>query len=85
MSPRSCAVEAPVSSATRTLEPASIRPIDAWCCSARISVGAMIAACFLEAAAISIAYSATTVLPAPTSPWISRFVGVGWLRSRATS
>ena len=45
------------------------------CWAARISVGAMITTCILLATASSAAYNATTVLPEPTSPCKSRFIG----------
>ena len=47
------------------------------CWAARISVGAIMAACALLATANKAAYSATTVLPDPTSPCKSRFIGSG--------
>ena len=47
------------------------------CCSARISVGAMNATCRPFSIATSEAISATMVLPAPTSPCNSRFIGCG--------
>jgi hypothetical protein len=46
----------------------------AACCSASSSVGAMRAAWYPDSAARSMASSATTVLPEPTSPWSSRFI-----------
>ena len=53
----------------------------AKCCSASVSVGAMSAAWRPCSTARSIACSATTVLPEPTSPMSSRCIG----RSRARS
>ena len=47
------------------------------CCSARISVGAMKATCRPFSIATSAAISATIVLPDPTSPCSSRFIGCG--------
>ena len=65
----------PVSSAAGTSAPG----ISAWsvakCCSASVSVGAMSAACIPCSTARSIACSATTVLPEPTSPISSRCIG----------
>ncbi len=55
----------PVSSSSRRLRA---------CCSARISVGAMSAACHPPSTASSMANSATTVFPDPTSPWSMRFI-----------
>ncbi len=58
--------------------------ISAWsvakCCSASVSVGAISAAWPPDSTARSIAYSATTVLPEPTSPIRSRCIG----RSRSS-
>ena len=51
------------------------------CCSARISVGAMMAACTPQEMALRQAIAATTVLPEPTSPWIRRIIGCGCDRS----
>ena len=53
----------------------------AKCCSASVSVGAISAAWPPDSTARSIAYSATTVLPEPTSPISSRCIG----RSRSSS
>ena len=47
----------------------------AKCCSASVSVGAMSAACMPCSTARSIACSATTVLPEPTSPMSRRCIG----------
>ena len=55
------------------------------CCSARISVGAMNATCRPFSIATSAASSATIVLPAPTSPCSSRFIGCGRCRSSTIS
>ena len=77
----------PVSSATRravvrappSMPPAarspSIAVIERWCCWASTSVGASSAAWPPESTTRSMARSATTVLPEPTSPWSSRFIG----------
>jgi len=53
------------------------------CCSASVSVGAINAPCIPCSTARSSAYSATTVLPEPTSP-ISRRC-IGRVRARSTS
>ena len=45
------------------------------CWRAKISVGAMNAVCSPFSAAITAATAATTVLPDPTSPCSSRFIG----------
>ena len=58
---------------------------DRACCAASTSVGASIAACLPASTACSIARSATTVLPAPTSPCTSRFIGCRPARSAAIS
>ena len=82
----------PVSSATpvASAAPPSIPPwarspsiavIERWCCWASTSVGASSAAWPPESTTCSIARSATSVLPDPTSPCSSRFIG--W--SRASS
>ncbi len=65
----------PVSSASVTGSPPSRRWIVAKCCSASVSVGAISAAWQPCSTARSIAYSATTVLPLPTSPISSRCIG----------
>ncbi len=52
--------------------------IERWCCWASTSVGASSAAWPPESTTRSIARSATRVLPEPTSPWSSRFIGCGW-------
>ncbi len=62
----------------------SIAVIERWCCWASTSVGASSAACPPESTTRSIARSATRVLPEPTSPWSSRFIGCGWPRSCST-
>ena len=53
----------------------------AKCCSASVSVGAMKTACMSCSTARSIACSATTVLPEPTSPISRRCIGRGWASS----
>ena len=63
----------------------SIRAIERRCCAASTSVGARSADCPPESATASMARSATTVLPEPTSPWTSRFIGTGCSRSSAIS
>ena len=57
--------------------PRASRASVASCCRASTSVGAMKADCHPLAAAARQAYAATTVLPDPTSPWSSRFIGTG--------
>ena len=52
------------------------------CCSASISVGAMMATCRPAASAGQAASAATTVLPAPTSPCTSLSMTRVWPRSR---
>ena len=82
----------PVSSAT--LVPRSAPPsiprsasgpsssvIDRRCCCARTSVGASRAACPPASTTVSMARSATTVLPDPTSPCSSRCMGCSWASS----
>ena len=76
---RAAGVE-PVSSSSGSAPP-SRRSSVRWCCSARVSVGAISAAWAPFSTARSIACSATTVLPAPTSPISRRCIG----RSRARS
>ena len=84
----------PVSSATRV--PRSVPPsrprsasgpsiavIERWCCWASTSVGASSAAWPPESTTVSIARSATTVLPEPTSPCSSRCIG--WVRARSAA
>ena len=55
------------------------------CCPASTSVGARNAACPPESATVSIARSATRVLPDPTSPCTSRFIGTPDARSFSIS
>ncbi len=55
------------------------------CCSARISVGAMKAACQPAEIAWQAASAATMVLPAPTSPCSRRCIGCGCARSAPIS
>ena len=62
----------------------SIEVIVRWCWLASTSVGASNAACPPESTAASIARSATTVLPDPTSPWSRRCIGVTAPISAAT-
>jgi hypothetical protein len=57
----------------------------AKCCSASVSVGAMSAACIPCSTARSIACSATTVFPEPTSPMSRRDIGRSRARSSSTS
>ncbi len=79
-------VSEPVSSSTPvpsaappSMPPAARSPMRAviarWCCWASTSVGASSAAWPPESTTRSIARSATRVLPDPTSPWRSRFIG----------
>ena len=63
----------------------SMRAIERRCCAASTSVGASSADCPPESATASIARRATTVLPEPTSPCTSRFIGTGRSRSSAIS
>ena len=65
----------PVSSAACTSSPGISFCSVAKCCSASVSVGAISAAWPPDSTARSIAYSATTVLPEPTSPISSRCIG----------
>ena len=82
-SARRLAVVDPVSSAAWTSSP-GIRVCNvAKCCSASVSVGAISAAWAPCSTARSIAYSATTVLPDPTSPISSRCIGRPAARSRS--
>ena len=60
----------------------SIRAIERRCCPASTSVGAMSADWPPLSATWSIARSATSVLPEPTSPCTSRFIGQSPSRSR---
>ena len=59
--------------------------IERWCCWASTSVGASSAAWPPESTTWSIARSATTVLPEPTSPCSSRCIGWPWPSSAAIS
>ena len=61
------------------------RAIVRKCCSASVSVGAMSAPCRPFSTARSSAYSATTVLPEPTSPCSSRCIGTVRARSASIS
>ena len=67
------------SSAPPSMPPAARSPssavIERWCCWASTSVGARSAAWPPESMTRSMARRATTVLPEPTSPWSSRFIG----------
>ena len=74
ISRRRAAGVAPVSSAIGTRPPSS-RSRVARCCSASVSVGAISAAWAPLSIARSIAWSATTVLPDPTSPISRRCMG----------
>ena len=93
---RAAAFSEPVSRATRVAssapprKPPSLRSpsrptIERWCCCASTSVGASSAACPPESTTWSIARSATTVLPDPTSPWSSRCIGCPCPSSSAIS
>ncbi len=86
----------PVSSTTRVprSEPPSIPPsarspiistIERWCCWASTSVGASRTACPPASTTASMARSATSVLPEPTSPWRRRCIGWSVARSAAIS
>ena len=79
--PRACAPTRASSTPEPSSQPRSVRA----CCSARISVGAMMAACQPERIASMAAAKATAVLPLPTSPWSSRFMGSGRPMSAAIS
>jgi hypothetical protein len=71
----SFAVSDPVSFSTRQPKGSKKARSVVRCCSARISVGAMKATwCPARMTAQALA-AATIVLPLPTSPWISRFIG----------
>ena len=74
-------------SAARTASPprASSRSRVAACCSASVSVGAISTAWKPASSARSIEYSATTVLPDPTSPISSRCIGSPESRSPSIS
>ncbi len=63
--------------------PRSVRS-DRACWAARTSVGARSAACPPASTTWSMARSATTVLPEPTSPWSRRCIGRSAARSRAS-
>ncbi len=75
----------PLSNAAATGSAPSRRWIVAKCCSASVSVGAINAAWRPCSTARSIAYSATTVLPLPTSPISSRCIGKTCARSSRIS
>ena len=60
-----------------TVMPSSSGRMLAKCCSASTSVGAMNAPWCPPCTAVSSAATATTVLPAPTSPWSRRCIGIG--------
>ena len=96
LAPRGGALIDPVTSATRVASSAApsspCRPsgpssasIDRACCCASTSVGASNAACPPESTTASIARSATTVLPDPTSPCSRRCIGTGRARSAISS
>ena len=55
------------------------------CCSAKISVGAIMAHCQPDRTASQAQPAATAVLPEPTSPWTSRFMGRERAKSAAAS
>ena len=59
--------------------------IDRQCCWASTSVGASSAACPAASTACSMARTAMIVLPEPTSPWSSRFMGWSAASSAAIS
>ena len=80
---RAAGVE-PVSSSTGRAPPSRVSSVR-WCCSASVSVGAISAAWAPFSSARSIAPSATTVLPAPTSPISSRCIGRSPARSASTA
>ena len=75
----------PVSRAVRTPRGSISCFNDRACCSARISVGAIMAAWIPFFAASQAAAAATTVLPLPTSPWTSRFITLPLSRSPTIS
>ena len=74
---RACALAAsdPDRNSARTPRPSSSGASPAWCCRARISVGAISAACHPARTARASATAATAVLPLPTSPWSRRRIG----------
>ena len=63
----------------------SIAVSERWCWTARTSVGASITHCRPASTTWSIANNATTVLPEPTSPCRSRFMGSSRVRSAEIS
>ena len=82
---RSFAPVVPVSRTGSKRDGANSRAIFRKCCSASSSVGAMKAACNPFSIATSAARSATMVLPDPTSPCSSRFIGCVRRRSSTIS
>ena len=76
-------------SAPPSMPPSASSPIisviERWCCWARTSVGASIAAWPPASTTASIARSATSVLPEPTSPWRRRCIGCSVARSAKIS
>ena len=72
MASRALPLSRPVSTASRTPAASQSGASVLACCRARISVGAISAACAPASTATSIAISATMVLPEPTSPCSSR-------------
>ena len=74
---RSAPLSRPVRMSSRTPAASASGCSDRRCWRARISVGAISAAWPPASTAASMARSATTVLPAPTSPCSSRFIRFG--------
>ena len=87
--PRRSARRPPGVEPVRSADDTSASGMSAWrvakCCSASVSVGAISAAWPPCSTARSIAYSATTVLPDPTSPISSRCIGRPAVRSASTA
>ncbi len=75
------AVRDPERNSERTPSPSSSGASPAWCCRARISVGAISAPCHPARTAEASATAATAVLPLPTSPWRRRRIGRSEARS----
>ncbi len=76
-------------SAPPSMPPCARSPIisvmERWCCWARTSVGASMAACPPASTTASMARRATIVLPLPTSPWRRRCMGWSVARSSKIS
>ena len=83
--PRSAALSRPVRSAMRSPAASASGRIRSKCWRARISVGAISAACRPASTTPAMASSATIVLPEPTSPCSSRSMRFGAARSARIS